>query len=139
MWAGLLTSSCSEDGKDESNLIFVNTLSQITSTQATILNYACENADKGITQAGWIESPGAFTVTLEDIVKLTNVSDFHRLDRELDHMRALELIEEGFDPDSTTANITPTPFALQLYVRCQGYLGSPLEYFGLQANDDKSP
>ena len=30
-WAGLLASSCTEDGNDESNVIFLNILSQITS------------------------------------------------------------------------------------------------------------
>lgn len=137
MWAGLMASACSEDGQDESNLIFINTLSQITSIQAEIVNYACESADKAATTAGWIESPGQFTITLEDLTKLTNVSDLHRLDRELDHLRAMELIRTGFEPYSTTADITPSSLALQLYVRCQGYTGSPLEYFGIQ--DGTSP
>jgi len=46
MWAGLLASLCTEDGKDESNLIFVNLLAQLTSSEARLLNYLCENAEK---------------------------------------------------------------------------------------------
>jgi hypothetical protein len=33
MWAGLLASSCSSDGKDQSNLVFINLLEQMTSAQ----------------------------------------------------------------------------------------------------------
>ena len=132
MWAGLLASSCTEEGSDESNLIFINVLSQLTSVQATILNYACERTDKEVTKAGWIIAAGSLTVELDKLVEITGISDFHRLDRELDYMRALELIVGGFDPYSTAANVTPTALGLQMYVRCQGYVGSPVEYFGLR-------
>jgi len=130
IWAGLLVSSCTGNGKDESNLIFVNILSQLTSAQVRILNYACEKAEKEVTSAGWIAAQ-MVTATLEQLKDITDIEDFHRLDREMDNMRAHELIEGGFPESSTTANITPTGFALQLYVRAQGYIGSPIEYFGL--------
>src|SRR5438552_9230450 len=48
MWAGLLASACTIDGKDESNLIFVNLLSQLTSIQVKVLNYGCENSEKRV-------------------------------------------------------------------------------------------
>lgn len=130
MWAGLLVSSCSEDGRDEGNLVFINILSQLTTLEARILNYACENADVGATAAGWITAED-LKVDLKTLTAITGVDDFHRLDRELDHMRALELfsITGGFDPRSTDADITPTALALQMYVRCQGHTGSPLEFY----------
>ena len=37
MWAGLLVSSCSPGGQDDSNLIFINILSQLTVLEAKIL------------------------------------------------------------------------------------------------------
>jgi hypothetical protein len=40
LWAGLLASSCTVDGSDDSNLIFVDTLSRLTLLQARILEYA---------------------------------------------------------------------------------------------------
>ena len=51
----------------------------------------------------------------------------------MDHLRGQELIIGGFNANSNSenANITPTALALQLYVRCQGYIGSPCDYFGL--------
>jgi hypothetical protein len=46
MWAGLLASSCTEDGQDDSNLIFISILRQLTSLQASLLNYCCENSKR---------------------------------------------------------------------------------------------
>ena len=46
LWAGLLASSCTEDGKDESNLIFINILAQLTSGQVALVKYACDHATK---------------------------------------------------------------------------------------------
>jgi len=39
MWAGLMASSCTEDGQDESNFIFISILGQITSLQARVIKY----------------------------------------------------------------------------------------------------
>jgi hypothetical protein len=136
MWSGLLVSSCTEDGQDETNLIFMNILSQITSVQAAILNYACVNSEKSVSNAGWLLSEVLLMIDLRQLCEITGIDDFHRLDRELDHLRALGLIgggySGGFREDSTEADITPAALALQMYVRCQGYKGSPVEFFGLE-------
>jgi len=52
MWAGLLASACTVDGKDESNLMFVNLLSQLTSTQVKVLNHGCESSEKRVSKKG---------------------------------------------------------------------------------------
>jgi hypothetical protein len=131
MWAGLLASSCTKDGRDETNLIFMNLLSQITSVQARILNHACESSKKKVSPAGWLNAD-YLQIELKQLQELVAINDFHRLDRELDHLRTLGLIQGGFDPCSTLALITPTALALQMYVRCQGFTGSPVTYFGLE-------
>lgn len=127
-WAGLLASSCTLDGKDESNLIFINILSQITTSQAKLIEHICTTATVYKSPGGWI---GATTLSLEcdELQKITSIIDIHQLDRELDHLRSLELIQGGFDPHSTYANVTPSALCLQLYVRSQGYVGSPIDYF----------
>ena len=135
MWSGLLASSCTESGDDESNLIFINILKQLSSIQAGIIKYACENAEVVVSDAGWIGAE-VLSLELDQLIKITSVDDIHRLDRELDHLRALELITEGFHPSTTDACITPTSLALQLYVRSQGYVGSPIEYFGLDVQKE---
>jgi hypothetical protein len=143
MWAGLLASACTTDGSDESNLVFINILAQLTSLQAKILNYGCENAKKKLTEAGWITSGDMLTVCLAEIQTITGCNDFHRLDRELDQLRNLGLIgyglaAGGFDQHSTDADITPTGLALQMYVRCKGFIGNPSEFFNLERTEDKT-
>lgn len=132
MWAGLLVSSCSQDGRDEGNLIFINILSQLTALQTKILAYACENACIEVTSAGWIMASRSLQVDLKTLVTITGLDDFHRLDRELDHMRSLELIVGGFHVEQQEANIAPTPLTLQMYARCQGFMGSPLDFYGVK-------
>lgn len=134
MWAGLLSSSCTKDGKDESNLIFINLLNQITSSEAKIFNTCCEKAKKFISNAGWIYAQ-EFTLELSELQAITSIANVHRLDHELDHLRSLELIEGGFDPNTTNAFEKPTPLGLHMYVRCQGFNGSPVEFFDLSIED----
>lgn len=128
MWAGLLSSSCSPSGNDESNLIFVNLLAQMTSTEAKILDYVCEHTDKVIDEGPWVKGEEC-TYTSNDLKDITGISDIHRLDIELDHLRSFQLINGGYFPNKEVAYIEPTSYALQMYVRCQGFIGSPKEYF----------
>lgn len=130
LWAGLLASSCTEDGQDDSNLMFIDLLARLTLSEARILDHICRNVTKMVTNAGWITAD-CFIMTLSELQRVSKISDFHRLDRELDHLRTLGLIDEGFSPYSTDANTTPTPLALQMYVRCQGFIGDPLLFFGI--------
>jgi hypothetical protein len=48
MWGGLLATSCSESDADEGNLIFMTLLSQLTASQAKVLDYAAAKAQKQI-------------------------------------------------------------------------------------------
>jgi hypothetical protein len=82
MWAGLLASSCTKDGKDESNLIFINLLSQLTSSEVKILNYICESAEKKIGKHGLIYA-NDLLISLKDLQKITGIFDIHHIDREL--------------------------------------------------------
>lgn len=135
LWAGLLASSCTPEGNDESNLIFIGLLSQLTSSQGQMINYLCEQSTKHKSKGGWI---GASELQIEatELVELSGIFDLHRLDRELDHLRALDLIDGGFEPSSTLAHLCPTPLCLQLYVRSQGYIGSPVEFFGVNEESE---
>jgi hypothetical protein len=132
-WAGLLASSCTENGDDDSNILFASLLEQLTKVQIRILNYACENVAKYVAEAGWIQA-GEIVVSSEQLIQITGVDDLHRIDRELDHLRSLGLIsvlKGGFHSKEQIADISPTPLALNLYVRCQGYVGSPIDYWGI--------
>ena len=144
-WGGLLESSCSTDGRDDSNLIFSNLLATLTSLQVRILDVACERAAKFQSTAG-LPFAERLSVTPTELMILIGCRDIHRVDRELDHLRSLELIGlgafglegGGLDPEASTAVISPTPLALYLYVRCQGYVGSPAEYWSLPVHDTRN-
>lgn len=132
MWAGLLATSCSVGGRDEGNLIFIHLLSQLTTSEARILNYACERAPKHLTPTGLIYG-GAIMCELSVLQSVSGITDIHTLDRELDHLRSLDLITAGFDihAKELAAAITPTALALNLFVRCQGCTSPPPEFFSV--------
>lgn len=133
MWAGLLASSCAPDTHDDSNLIFTTILSQLTALQVKILAYACESAPKYLTISG-LPMADELLVPAADLVRITGVEDIHRLDRELDHLNSLQLLAYGggFDADILVANLAPSALAMHLYIRGQGYVGSPTDYWTLQ-------
>ncbi|QOJ19405.1 MAG: DUF4393 domain-containing protein [Gammaproteobacteria bacterium] len=133
MWAGLLISSCSNNGQDDSNLIFINILKQMTSSEALILKHACEEYMPTITTPGLIACEEQVIKTPQELIEITKINDIDQIDRELDHLRSLEVIQAGFTVGISTANIAPTALGIQLFIRCKGYTGSPKEYFGLNS------
>ncbi len=64
-------------------------------------------------------------------MEISGINEIHRLDRELDHLRSLELISVGFNVDdkNLVADISPTSLALNLYVKSQGYNTDPALYW----------
>ena len=133
MWAGLLASACSENGDDESNLIFIGLLSGLASSEVRILNEACASARK--LDPGRLVGSRASDVRGREAIEISGVSDLHRLDREIDHLRALGLltINAGFPvmrPDKI-ADVTPSTLGLQMFARCCGSRQSPEAFFGL--------
>lgn len=138
MWAGLFASSCTVEETDDENLIFIDLLKQLTVCEARILRYACENTRKIIYENGLIVG-SKLKIELNILMEITGVKEVHRLDRELDHLRSLELIARGsifgnvggFDASDPqlSANITPTALALSLYTRIQGHNSDPIHYW----------
>lgn len=137
-WAGILASSCTDDGKDDSNVVFATLLSQLTGVQLRILNYSVEQSPKFASKGG-LPYAAEILLSLTELVQISGCQDAHRLDRELDHLRSLELIGSGvffgggggFNPETLEASIRVSALALHLYVRGQGFVGSPIEFFGL--------
>lgn len=133
MWAGLLTSSCSDSGDDDSNLIFINILSQITSLQAKVINHACEKVGKKLSTNRLVVPDSPLVIKMDELFLIAGISDCHRLDRELDHLRYLGVMRGGIHTDSEFVDLTPTELGLQMYVRCQGSNESPIIFFKLES------
>lgn len=130
MWAGLLSSSCTDDGLDDSNLLFTELLSGMTKLQARILNYGCKEANKyaphGLIQVGNV------VVTVEQLREIAEERDLARIDRELDHLRAIGILNPrlgGLHETLQSANLAPSPLGLHMYVRCQGSRLDPVDFF----------
>lgn len=133
MWAGLLASACTETGRSQENLIYVGLLAQLTTSQAKTLSFACANARKFKSETGLLLAH-TFMVTTEEIIAASGTIDIHVLDLEVDHLRGLGILDtqSGLSPHSSQpARLTPSAVGMQLYVRCQGFVGSPVEYFKL--------
>ncbi len=130
MWSGLLSSSCENDGGNEDNLIFMNILKQLTYLQARVLNYAVENCNK-------FQSIGKFILAQPkeisgfEALATFDCKDLHTLDYQLDFLREIGLLVSpgGFQLETGNVILSPTALAISFYVRCQGFVGAPMQYF----------
>jgi hypothetical protein len=143
-WAGLLISSCDNTGEDDSNLIFIDLLSQLSTVQVKILDHACQHANKIVYSAD-VLSCNQYKLNSEQIITISGVEDVHRIHRELAHLRTLGLLVDGqiaelfYKPEVEgvkarpityiEALVTPSDLAFHLYTRSKGFNGSPVEYF----------
>ncbi len=141
MWAGLIASSCDKINGDDINLLFVNTLKNLTFNQAKILNYICENCQMEVDKHGFIFAEH-IDLKLEQIYEIIGVQDLHKIDTEFDNMSSTELLNGGpllghaqgfvFGDNELRAQLEPTPFAIALYVKSRGFKGTPKEYYQLE-------
>lgn len=121
MWGGLLASSCSADGEDMSNGIFIDMLSQLAPVHLRILGIASERAEK----PGPVAGP--FTVNCCTAAELTKALDLSNLTKTLRSVQ--ELADMGLvaaakrspsDPQDENAKTAITPLGLEMYTRCHG-------------------
>jgi hypothetical protein len=126
LWAGLLASSCTPDGDDDSNLMFVDFLNRLSLSEVKLLGYVCRSTPKAVRGGGWVVPAHRFRMTLDERRNVSGLTDQHRLDRELDHLRSLGLLTDssGFDASdhpgaSDDAEVTPMPLALRMWARCR--------------------
>jgi hypothetical protein len=134
MWAGLLASSCTEDGRDDENLFYVNILRQMTGSQARLMNHACEHAEKHANGPHLITA-STLVIPFDEAKRITGTRDIGRLSREYSALQALNLFEGGHefgvvsDMPGVSIEMVPSRVALAMYVRCQGSRQPIAEYF----------
>jgi hypothetical protein len=131
-WGGILATSCSVDGKDGSNMVFVELLSQLTTFPIRILTVVCTRATKVLSESGSI-SAKPLACKLGEITT-TTASRGLRIERDLEHLSELGLIEKrdsnspALLPSDETF-ITPSSLGLELFARCNGHRGSLREFY----------
>ena len=135
-WAGLLATSCTADGNDELSRALVELFSQLTTFPVRTLVVICTRATKVATDSGLIcAKPLACNI---DEIKTITGSQRPQIERDLDLLSALGLIEKG-ETDSPTLSppgeifITPTGLGLQLFARCNGQRGSLREFYAMDS------
>ena len=135
MWAGLFASSTNENYRDDVNLLFANTLKQLTSNQVKILNYACENCEIIIDRNNLVYA-NRVDLSVDELKRIAEFEHTYKIDCELDYLRNLELLIEGsgfgIGEEQLQATLIPSPFAISLYVKCKGSLLSPADYFNIK-------
>ena len=141
LWAGLFATSCTPDGRDDSNMNFVDLLRRMSSVEARILDYACKHSKKYIYPSKLIVAD-ALSVSFDLLVEITGINDIYRLDSELDHMRSIELLPQGSligggggfsaDDEHLDADISPSALALNLYYKTHSTGVSPIDFWGDQ-------
>jgi hypothetical protein len=123
LWAGLLATSSSDDGRDDSNQVFADLFSKLAAEHVRVLRYGCLKASNICSISG--SNPSAPVVcTREEIMEVTESRELLCIERNLEHLHNLGLLERDAksEPFGThyEANITPSRLALQLYGRCKG-------------------
>lgn len=122
LWSGLLASSCTPDGTDESNFTFVELLVQVTINQSRIFVTACRDAKS----ANGETTSKEVVITPEEIMGITGVTDFYRNATDVSYLFQFGLVKKEFDFTSYTpkdlVDITPSSLGLKLFDLCRGDL-----------------
>jgi hypothetical protein len=123
LWAGLLATSCTPNGTDDSNRQFVDLLVNVTPTQALIFVVACnkaldlmsENEDHPSTRIAF---------TPEEMKQLTGKTDLARVATDIAYLFNSGLLERNFDFTSYIPtedfDITPARLGIEFYRKCKG-------------------
>ena len=101
MWAGLFAASCDRYEEDE-NILFIDILKRLTSSQVKFLNYLCERTRKEVNIMNLFESQesglvhaGAVKVTYDDILLIMETTSKLKADTEISALESMGLIMPG--------------------------------------------
>jgi hypothetical protein len=137
-WAGLFVTSISTDGRDGTNLEFVELFSQLTSIPVRIFTVVCTNATKVLSQSGDV-SAKPLACHLSQLTATVG-SRGPQTARDLESLAALQLIEKK--SASTSALLTsdeiylnPTALGLQLFALCNGHQGPLRDFYFLAPSE----
>jgi PilZ domain len=123
LWAGLLTSSCTVEGTDESNREFIELLVQVTEAQARILLAGCRKA-RELTQGAEGEPSKEIIITPEEMIQITGTYDLYRSATDVAYLFNFGLLKKVFDFTTylpkDSFNITPSNLGLELFKVCRG-------------------
>lgn len=129
LWAGLLATSCTFEGQDESNVVYVNLLSKLAPLPTQILTVACAKAVQSMT-ASAVPAPTLEACSAEEIASITRSNNLLKIYKSIGELSELGLVEKN--PRSVSpanpeaAKAMPTQLGLQMFARCNGQRSSTL-------------
>jgi hypothetical protein len=125
MWAGLLATSCTRDGQDTSNTVFIELLGKMTPNHLKILAFVCRKRAE-VVRSGDSVSNLPLYCSGDELIQATGLSDFARIQRTIGHLADYGLLVESTRPSYLDASekiktkTTPTALGLKLHARCSG-------------------
>lgn len=125
LWAGLLTSACTADGLDKTNLPFADLLAKLTPLHLRILTFVCGQAVDAI-GAGQSPSELRLDFASEELMDAADSHSFARIQQTIGQLSTYGLLAETSRPsyvsitDKMKTRITPTALGLKMHERCLG-------------------
>lgn len=123
LWAGLLATSCTFEGGDESNLVYINLLSKLSPLPTQILTMACAKAMQSMVESAEA-SPAHLASSADEIAKITRSNNLLKVYKSIGELSELGLVEKN--PRSASpanpgeAKAMPTQLGLEMFARCNG-------------------
>jgi hypothetical protein len=123
-WAGMLATSCSPEGADESNAPHIELLGQLTLAHMRLLKTACERGSKYYSSTDRL-CARPVCLTARELMETTGSRDLIRIHRDLEFLADLGLMtitvrSVSFSPMQGT-DIAATSLGLLLYARSSGH------------------
>ena len=125
LWAGLLVSSCIAPPTDDSDEVFADHFGKLTATHVRILKHACVRLGALVAESG-ADTAQPIICGREEIMEIAASRELVRIERDLDHLYGLGLLERRATTATTSthfaADITPSRLGRDLYARCNRFL-----------------
>ena len=124
-WAGLLASSCSPDGLDTSNTLFIDLLAKLMPAHLRVLSFVCRK-DTGQPGAGESAAKPDLNCTADELIEAVGSHSLSRIQQTMGQLASLGLITESSNPsyvavtEKGKTRISPTALALKMHARCTG-------------------
>ncbi len=128
MWAGLLVSSCTTEGTDDSNLLFVNLISGFSPAQARLFDWIANQCPK-VRDPNGIVQGDHFKPSVKDLLEHGQVPDLGQLDAELSGLYAAGLFHKNLEGSTLAACKGLSSLGVTLSLRVHGKRGHPNAHF----------
>ena len=125
-WAGLVVSSCSSDGLDTSNSIFIDLLAKLMPAHLHGLKFVCVK-DIGLLGDGQPGAKRELYCTADELIEAVGSQSLARIQQTMGQLSSLGLLAEHSKPsyisvtDKGKTRIETTTLGLKMYARCNGH------------------